>query len=296
MCNLLHNYKILEEDARRSLFWAYIQNRTQAAGVGKSHLITATYQACLKYHNTKSGQQFEDTNVILLAPIGKAAYNIKGSTIHSAMKIWDGTYIGRLMSAVDACYKVFQVLYWLPAFGNSLTLWCTSASKQRKLALFVSLERTTISPTHRHKHTSVWDGTYIGHLISASQNLAYKPLTTSKLNTFRVQFQHLKLIIIDEISMVGAAMFNYVHKRLQELMGKPIPFGGVSIICVGDLYQLRPVLCQSGLTKIYFKKELHASSPECVEPEKATMSMGLDPTRELYQPKGLTCLFQTSYL
>ena len=48
------------------------------------------------------------------------------------------------------------------------------------------------------------------------------------------------LIIIDEVSMVGCNMLLQIHKRLQQIKGvlPDITFGGVSILAVGDLYQL----------------------------------------------------------
>ena len=42
--------------------------------------------------------------------------------------------------------------------------------------------------------------------------------------------------------MVGNTMLKLIHLRLQEAKGNQLPFGGVNIICVGDLYQLQPVM------------------------------------------------------
>lgn len=42
--------------------------------------------------------------------------------------------------------------------------------------------------------------------------------------------------------MVGCGMFNFINLRLQEITGVREPFGGVSIIAVGDLFQLIPVM------------------------------------------------------
>ena len=36
-------------------------------------------------------------------------------------------------------------------------------------------------------------------------------------------------------------MFNFLNLRLQQIMGNKEPFGGVSLITVGDLFQLKPV-------------------------------------------------------
>ncbi len=46
---------------------------------------------------------------------------------------------------------------------------------------------------------------------------------------------------IDEISMVGSGMFNFLNLRLQQILGTRRPFGGVSLIAVGHLFQLQPV-------------------------------------------------------
>ena len=53
-------------------------------GVGKSHLTKCLYQAALKYYNTTAGDDFIQVKILMLAPTGKAAFNIKGNTIHSS--------------------------------------------------------------------------------------------------------------------------------------------------------------------------------------------------------------------
>ncbi|XP_062597515.1 uncharacterized protein LOC134258932 [Saccostrea cucullata] len=77
--------------------------------------------------------------------------------------------------------------------------------------------------------------------IPASQGFSYKPLRSERLNTLRCKFQSTKLIIIDEISMVGNRMLQYIHQRLQQITGTSKLFGGISVLAVGDLYQLKPV-------------------------------------------------------
>ena len=78
-------------------------------------------------------------------------------------------------------------------------------------------------------------------LIPANQKLEYKQLDQSRLNTVRSKLRHVKLVIIDKISMVGANMFNFINQRLQDIMGNSLPFGGINLLLVGDLFQLRPV-------------------------------------------------------
>ena len=65
-------------------FYAFLSG---GGGVGKSHLIKSIYQAALKYYNSRAGEDFRRIQILLLAPTGKAAYLIKGNTIHSAFGI-----------------------------------------------------------------------------------------------------------------------------------------------------------------------------------------------------------------
>ena len=71
----------------------------------------------------------------------------------------------------------------------------------------------------------------------------YQPLSSEKLNTLRTKLSNLLLLIIDEVSMVGSNMLLEIHKRLQQIKGVSSDkiFGGVSILAVGDMYQLPPV-------------------------------------------------------
>ena len=120
----------------------------------------------MNYYNTQAGDNFRRVQILLLALTGKAAYLIKGNTIHSA-------------------------------FG-----------------------------------------------IPASQTLRnYKPLDSGRLNTMRCELGALKLILLAEVSMVGNAMFTIQLKnRLKDLKGTEKDFSGVSIITIGDLFHLKPVM------------------------------------------------------
>ena len=53
------------------------------AGVGKSVLLKALYQALVKYFSHKAGENPDEVKVLICAPTGKAAFNVGGSTIHS---------------------------------------------------------------------------------------------------------------------------------------------------------------------------------------------------------------------
>ena len=52
----------------------------------------------------------------------------------------------------------------------------------------------------------------------------------------------VRIIIIDEISMVRADLFEMMNKICQLALGNSRPFGGIPLILVGDLFQLPPIV------------------------------------------------------
>ena len=59
----------------------------------------------------------------------------------------------------------------------------------------------------------------------------------------RCELGALKLILLDEVSMVGNSMFTVrLNNRLKDLKGSKDDFGCISIITLGDLFQLKPVM------------------------------------------------------
>lgn len=60
----------------------------------------------------------------------------------------------------------------------------------------------------------------------------------SKINLLR----ELELLIIDEVSMLRADMLDAIDAILRRFRNTPLPFGGVQMLFIGDLYQLPPVL------------------------------------------------------
>ena len=154
--NIIHDIK-----TSNSLVCQYL---TGGTGGGKSFVTTALYQTALEYLNKRAGDDFTTRKILVLALTGKTAYHIKGTTIHSALK------------------------------------------------------------------------------IPANQKLEHRPLNVSSCSTLRKEMAKVKLLFIDEISMVGFKMLNCIHQRLMEVFDNPNLFGGISVIFVGDLFQLKPVM------------------------------------------------------
>lgn len=59
----------------------------------------------------------------------------------------------------------------------------------------------------------------------------------------RSKLGNLQILIIDEVSMVNKRLLFFVHERLRQLKKMPenCAFGGVSVIAIGNFYQLPPV-------------------------------------------------------
>ena len=156
--DLLHQIKISDE----SCGWKFLSG---GAGVGKTHTTIMLYQCLLRILSKYAGCDPEELCILKVAPTGKAAFLIRGNTIHSALR------------------------------------------------------------------------------IPVSRDLSvYSNLDSDALNSLRKKMRGLKYMIIDETSMVGNGMLNFIHKRLQEIFGSSKDFGGIQPIFVGDLFQLRPVM------------------------------------------------------
>ena len=80
-------------------------------------------------------------------------------------------------------------------------------------------------------------------------NIANNPASLARHFRFRQDKRKLllemELLIIDEISMVRADILDAVDYVLRFVRRNALPFGGVQILAIGDLFQLSPVVPQS---------------------------------------------------
>jgi len=65
------------------------------------------------------------------------------------------------------------------------------------------------------------------------------PLKSSALAKLQADLKGVKYLIIDEFSVIGQNMFGWINRRCKEATGRTtVPFGGISVILVGDIAQL----------------------------------------------------------
>jgi ATP-dependent exoDNAse (exonuclease V) alpha subunit len=69
---------------------------------------------------------------------------------------------------------------------------------------------------------------------------SFNALTPSSLSKFQHQWKDIKLLIIDEKSMVGRTMAGKLDSRLQQILTDKV-MGGIGVLLFGDFAQLPPV-------------------------------------------------------
>ena len=68
------------------------------------------------------------------------------------------------------------------------------------------------------------------------------------------KLDELKLIIIDEVSMMDSKLLYKIHDKMCSVMDKPkdVLFGGVSVVLVGDLLQVNSLIILKILKYFYY--------------------------------------------
>ena len=79
-------------------------------------------------------------------------------------------------------------------------------------------------------------------------------INDSKVDSLRMTLKGLRMLIIDEISMVRSDMFEMMNRICQQSLGNNKPFGGIPLVVVGDLFQLPPIVSDDAVLE-YLKKE-----------------------------------------
>ena len=95
-----------------------------------------------------------------------------------------------------------------------------------------------------------------GNTINSAFRIGFDTIpeiTKSKDPRFGKLLKNLELLIIDEISMVRAPMLDAISQSLQIHRNSTEPFGGVSVLACGDLFQLPPVVQTHEENTIYSK-------------------------------------------
>jgi ATP-dependent DNA helicase PIF1 len=85
------------------------------------------------------------------------------------------------------------------------------------------------------------DGQTLHTLFSFNFGAGFQSLSDKNRDLKRALYKNLKVLIIDEISLVDADMLYKIDLRLREITQKDMPFGNVAILALGDIMQIKPV-------------------------------------------------------
>ena len=76
-------------------------------------------------------------------------------------------------------------------------------------------------------------------LFCFSFDSGYKPLSDKKRDILRNLYKNLKILIIDEISLVEADLLYKIDLGLREITQINLPFGNVAVLALGDIMQMK---------------------------------------------------------
>ncbi|MBS1614654.1 MAG: helix-turn-helix domain-containing protein [Bacteroidetes bacterium] len=100
-------------------------------------------------------------------------------------------------------------------------------------------------PDSGHYPGDEWNNQLVVNRHSLFQNIRYN-------QERRELLQEMELLIIDEVSMLRADTLDAIDTILRRFRSKPLlPFGGVQVLFIGDLFQLPPVLRQEEASLYY---------------------------------------------
>lgn len=79
-------------------------------------------------------------------------------------------------------------------------------------------------------------------------------ITPLKAQQFASRLAGVRMLIFDEISMVRSDTFEMMNQICQKAKGNDLPFGGISVVVVGDLFQLPPVVSDNAIYEYLLKE------------------------------------------
>lgn len=102
----------------------------------------------------------------------------------------------------------------------------------------------------RTLHSFFWRG--FDDLDEGFQNT--DNITPEKASSMSYELANVTMLVFDEISMVRSDTFEMMHRICQKAKGNNLPFGGIPVVVVGDLFQLPPVVSDEAIHNYLIKE------------------------------------------
>lgn len=167
------------------------------------------------------------------------------------------------LAILDAGANVF--LTGAPGAGKTYVLNEFVRNARAKGASVAVTASTGIAATHINGQTiHSWSG--VGVATALTESLI-KQIKTRR----RRKIQATDILVIDEVSMMHAWLFDMVDQVCRAVRRDPQPFGGMQVVLSGDFFQLPPVSTSNR------NRDLIAPSPEYVAARERYAKAGRDP-------------------
>jgi len=149
------------------------------------------------------------------------------------------------LKEINSGVQKFIIVMGAAGTGKSTLIELIRSKVQKKMAV--------VAPTG----IAAWN--VGGTTIHSFFRLNFNPIPVPKeiYGLGAVVMQQLELLVIDEISMVNAPVLDAVSESLKIHRNSKKPFGGMSVLVCGDLFQLEPVLMDEARDIVYEKYDTH---------------------------------------
>ena len=146
----------------------------------------------------------------------------------------------RLEATCDSSAMPIAPLVFLHSGGGTGKSWMAREIKARLRQTFGSKVVRFVAPS-RITTSNLAKGSTIHHALGLAvsdgdSDMRHCESHKAKLHRLRKLFKGCKVLIVDEISMVGCRMLRDIHSRLCEIMQcQDKPFGGMCVVLMVDL-------------------------------------------------------------
>ena len=124
-----------------------------------------------------------------------------------------------------------------------------------------------------------------GNTLHSGLHININSNTLSSLNgealaRLQQKYINVKVLFLEEVSMIGRGIFTKVNQRLQQIFGTNKPFGNLHVIAIGDFYQMAPVH-----DTYIFSENYNRDTPEVLAPNLWTSNFHIYSLTEIMRQR-----------